>query len=127
MTELTLPKQRNWLRIESLTIAGTSSMLYFLSGASIVLFLVLILVPDLSMLGYLKGKRTGAATYNVAHTYATPIVLLGIGVLLNFGLATALALIWIVHIAVDRALGYGLKSPEGFGTTHLGRIGKGKA
>ena len=98
-------------------------MLYLLSGAPILLFLVLILVPDLSMLGYLKGKRTGAATYNVAHTYASPIALLGVGILLNFGLATALALIWITHIAVDRALGYGLKSSEGFSVTHLGRIG----
>ncbi len=37
------------------------------------------------------------------------------------------AAIWIAHIAMDRALGYGLKpSPTGFTDTHLGRIGKGK-
>ncbi len=33
-----------------------------------VLFVVLILAPDLSMLGYLAGSRVGAAVYNVVHT-----------------------------------------------------------
>jgi hypothetical protein len=31
------------------------------------------------------------------------------------------------HIGIDRALGYGLKYAEGFGFTHLGRIGKASA
>ncbi|WP_240639249.1 DUF4260 family protein [Micromonospora ureilytica] len=31
---------------------------------------------------------------------------------------------WAFHIAVDRALGYGLKTTEGFEHTHLGRMGK---
>ena len=39
-------------------------------------------------------------------------------------LFSALALIWFVHIGVDRMLGYGLKYPEGFKLTHLGTIGK---
>ena len=34
------------------------------------------------------------------------------------------ALIWINHIGVDRLLGYGLKYSDGFGWTHLGRLGK---
>ncbi|NMM27217.1 MAG: DUF4260 domain-containing protein, partial [Glaciimonas sp.] len=38
-------------------------------------------------------------------------------------LFSALALIWFVHIGVDRMLGYGLKYPEGFKVTHLGTIG----
>lgn len=36
----------------------------------------------------------------------------------------ALALIWFVHIGIDRMLGYGLKYPEGFKITHLGTIGQ---
>ncbi len=35
-----------------------------------------------------------------------------------------IALIWLVHISVDRALGYGLKLPGSFQDTHLGRIGR---
>ena len=33
-------------------------------------------------------------------------------------------MIWLAHIGIDRALGYGLKYSTGFGFTHLGRIGK---
>ena len=33
-------------------------------------------------------------------------------------------LIWLAHVGVDRALGYGLKYGTGFGDTHLGRIGR---
>jgi hypothetical protein len=36
----------------------------------------------------------------------------------------SIALIWMAHIGIDRALGYGLKYSAGFGFTHLGRIGK---
>ena len=39
-------------------------------------------------------------------------------------LLLSIAMIWLAHIGVDRALGYGLKYSEGFGFTHLGRIGK---
>ena len=41
----------------------------------------------------------------------------------NNALFSALALIWFVHIRVDRMLGSGLKYPEGFKVTHLGTIG----
>ena len=34
------------------------------------------------------------------------------------------ALVLLGHVGMDRALGYGLKRPTGFGDTHLGRIGR---
>ena len=33
---------------------------------------------------------------------------------------------WL-HVGLDRALGYGLKYPSGFGDTHLGAIGRRRA
>ncbi len=33
-----------------------------------------------------------------------------------------IALIWLTHIGVDRALGYGLRYPSGFKDTHLQRL-----
>jgi hypothetical protein len=33
------------------------------------------------------------------------------------------AAVWIAHIAIDRALVYGLKPSTGLQDTHLGRIG----
>ena len=37
-------------------------------------------------------------------------------------LLVQIALIWITHIGVDRALGYGLKYPTAFKDTHLQRV-----
>jgi hypothetical protein len=33
-----------------------------------------------------------------------------------------IGVIWIAHIGFDRALGYGLKYPDSFKATHLGRV-----
>jgi hypothetical protein len=76
------------------------------------------------MLGYLIGSRTGAAVYNIAHTTALALPLAVAGYLAEQPGVLAVALIWIAHIGIDRALGYGLKYPTGFGDTHLGRIGR---
>jgi hypothetical protein len=39
-------------------------------------------------------------------------------------LTLSIAMIWMAHIGIDRALGLGLKYDVGFSFTHLGRIGK---
>lgn len=86
----------------------------------------LFLVFDLSAIGYLKDRRTGAMTYNIGHSLIGPAI--GI-VLYACGGPEWLLLIsmaWVFHILVDRALGYGMKHTEGFGHTHLGKIGKAK-
>jgi hypothetical protein len=57
--------------------------------------------------------------YNAAHTYLLPLLLVPIGMALDFHLVLALGLAWIIHIAVDRAIGYGLKYPAAFKRTHL--------
>ena len=88
------------------------------------MFALLFLVPDLAMLGYLAGKRIGAACYNLAHSYATPAALAAIALALHARAVLPLLLIWVAHIAFDRLLGYGLKYVTAFGDTHLGRTGK---
>jgi hypothetical protein len=40
--------------------------------------------------------------------------------------AVAVALVWSAHIGFDRALGYGLKYPEGFAAMHPGRLATGQ-
>ena len=45
-----------------------------------------------------------------------------LGVFAGGDLAVQVALIWVAHIGVDRALGYGLKYPTGFADTHLQRV-----
>ncbi|WP_246299272.1 MULTISPECIES: DUF4260 family protein [Microcella] len=88
------------------------------------------LLFDLSALGYLRSPSVGAALYNSVHNYAWPAVLGAVALLMSAsspelsticGLA---ALAGAFHVAVDRALGYGLKRPDAFTHTHLGWIGR---
>jgi len=112
------------IRLEWATVAVVGIVLYALSGTSWWLFALLILAPDLSMLGYFAGPRVGAIAYNALHILVVPLLLALAGYVLVNSMATAIGLIWIIHIAVDRALGYGLKLSTGFQDTHLGRIGR---
>ena len=112
------------LRLEGLALLAAMAAIYAWHGSSWWLFAALFFAPDLSFAGYLLGPRPGAAVYNAVHTTVVPAVLLGIGLALGQPLAVALAVIWLAHIGFDRALGYGLKYPDGFGFTHLGRIGR---
>lgn len=107
------------LRLEGAVVTAIAAYLYSQTGASWWLFAILILAPDLSMLGYLKDTKLGARCYNAAHTYLAPAILWGVLTLAGEPLADPLALIWVVHIAFDRVLGYGLKYPDAFGHTHL--------
>ena len=112
------------LQLEGLAVAAVSAILYAHTGAPWWLFAALWLAPDLFMLGYLAGPRWGAHCYNSVHTYLGPTTLSAIGLLFHHAALFPFALIWFNHIGIDRLLGYGLKSREGFGITHLGRHGK---
>ncbi len=109
---------------EGAALAGLAALTYAKLDLSWGVFAAGILVPDLSFAGYAFGARAGAAVYNVVHSTLAPLAL---GVLAaSFANRTgeAAALIWLVHIGFDRALGIGLKFASGFNDTHLGRIGR---
>jgi hypothetical protein len=96
--------------------------LYADGGHSWWLFAALVLAPDLSALGFLAGPRVGTVSYDLVHTEAWPVALGAAGVLGGSETAIAVALVWLVHIGVDRAVGYGLKYPSAFRDTHLQRV-----
>jgi hypothetical protein len=108
------------LRIEGLVLLAGSLLLYAQNRGEWWVFLALLLAPDVSMLGYLRGPAVGGAVYNLFHNYLPPAVLALYGVL-SGNQALLLALIWLAHIGMDRLLGYGLKYSSGFKDTHLGR------
>ena len=112
------------LRIEGAGIFGGALGAYVWLGQPWWMFAVLILVPDLSMLGYAAGPRAGAVLYNAVHTLAGPLIALGLAAGLHQPGFAGLALIWLAHVGLDRMLGYGLKYGSGFGDTHLGAIGQ---
>ncbi len=115
---------RTLLRLEGLAVLGGALIAYDQLGAGWGAFALLFLLPDLSMLGYLRDARTGALLYNAAHSYLGPAALIALGALGTQPVALAGGLIWLAHIGLDRMLGYGLKYQEGFRATHLGRIGR---
>jgi hypothetical protein len=114
------------LRLEGLAALVAAVTAYWFIGGNWWLFALLLLAPDLSMLGYSAGEKTGARLYNLVHTYTVPATLGAIGWFGGIGWLVPVALTWIAHIGMDRALGYGLKYPGHFKETHLGRMGGNK-
>lgn len=110
------------LRAEGVILLASTVALYGRAEESWWLFALLFFVPDLSMVGYAAGSRTGAMVYNAFHTSAVAIVLAVMGVIGDQEMLTAVGLVWLAHIGFDRVLGYGLKYPEGFKETHLQRV-----
>ena len=87
-------------------------------------FLALILAPDLSMIGYLFGNKSGAFLYNVFHHKGIALLIYALGYYLSIENIQLAGIILFSHLAMDRILGYGLKYEKGFKYTHLGEIGK---
>ena len=116
-----------WLRVEGLAAFLAAVAAYFALGGGWAFLLLLFLAPDLSMLGYPAGPRIGALSYNLLHSYALPLALLGAAWVSDTDLGRSVALVWIAHIGFDRMLGYGLKHASGFHDTHLGPIGRGRS
>jgi Domain of unknown function (DUF4260) len=115
-------RPRLLLRLEGAAAAAAALLVFFHHGQPWWLLAVLILVPELTFLGYLRGPRIGAAFYNGAHTYIAPLVLVAVGDFVQSSAAIAVGLVWLVHVGGDRALGYGLKYPTAFKHTHLERV-----
>ena len=115
---------RTMLRLEGLMLFAGMTLLYAIWDGSWWVYAIMFLVPDLSFVAYLAGPRAGAIVYNAAHSYMAPMALMTSGFALSSPLVLSVAMIWLAHIGIDRALGYGLKYSAGFSFTHLGRIGR---
>jgi Domain of unknown function (DUF4260) len=119
-----MPSVRFWLRAEGLAGLALGWVVWQSFGGELLWFVPALLLPDISMLGYLRGPRLGALTYNVAHNWSIGGLVFAIGAALEInGLAMA-GTILVGHTGIDRLLGYGLKYPTAFQDTHLGRIGR---
>jgi len=85
-------------------------------------YLALILVPDLSMIGYAFNNKIGAITYNIVHHKGIAIGLYILGQYIHNDWLQLAGLILFGHSSMDRMLGYGLKYYSGFKKTHLGEL-----
>jgi len=87
-------------------------------------YLLLLFTPDLSMLGYLAGPKTGALLYNLVHHRAFALLIYVAGVYLSNPTLILAGVILFGHSSLDRTFGYGLKYSDSFQNTHLGKIGR---
>ena len=116
----TLPRRRIAGLAAPVLVAGLASLLIATDGGGWYA-LAFALMPDLALLvgmtpGLAKGQLHPRAVplYNALHHPAGPI-LLALASLAGLGTpALAAALAWGTHIAVDRAVGYGPRTREGF-------------
>lgn len=118
--KISLPKIL--LHAEGLAVLIVACTCFGRAGFSWTWFAITILLPDAFLLGYLAGARTGALVYNFGHTYLAPLVLASILYPLAGTQTLWVPLVWMAHIGLDRALGFGLKYPTTFKDSHLARV-----
>lgn len=111
------------LKLEEFGMLVLGMMLFTFLDYSWWVFPVLILLPDLSMVGYLANNKMGAALYNIFHHKGLAILFYLVGVLIGNDILMLTGIILFSHSSLDRMLGYGLKYPDSFQHTHLGWIG----
>jgi len=130
---------KNLLRLEELAQFLACVITMGIIDAPWWTYLLLLIGPDIGMLGYLVSARVGALFYNLLHHKSLAII---IGLLVPY-LAIELGpedgglddyryqfivagFILYGHASMDRIFGYGLKFGDNFHHTHLGWIGKGR-
>ncbi len=115
---------KNLLQLEELGQFLFAIFLFTQLSYSWWLFPACLLLPDLSMAGYLINPKAGAWSYNFFHHKLVAILVLIAGFLFNIPLVELIGIILLGHSSMDRIFGYGLKFNDDFRHTHLGWIGK---
>lgn len=114
------------LKLEEFGLLILGIYMFGTLGINLWILPVVFFVPDLSMLGYVRGPKTGGTLYNVFHHKGIGVALYLAGVFINSELLQLSGIVLFSHSCFDRMLGYGLKYERGFRFTHLGEIGSGK-
>jgi hypothetical protein len=113
-------KPLRWLRLDGLTLFAAALVLFGATHQPWWLVPAVILLPDLFMIGYVRGTRIGANVYNLGHAYPLPAIMSVVGAVGHHPLTLALGLLWLAHMGMDRLARYGLKYDKSFQHTHLG-------
>ena len=87
-------------------------------------YLLILIAPDISFIGYTAGNKIGAVCYYLFHHKGIATAIFLPGFILKDELIQIVGIILFGHSSMYRMLGYGLKLNQGFKYTHLGTIGK---
>ncbi|MFX0555557.1 DUF4260 domain-containing protein [Maribacter sp. CXY002] len=111
------------LKLEEFAMFVLGIFMFGLLGYPWWLFPVLLLTPDVGMVGYLINAKIGATMYNLFHHRGIAILLYFMGMYFSAPIVQLIGVVVFSHAAMDRIFGYGLKYEKGFRFTHLGEIG----
>jgi hypothetical protein len=114
------------IQLEEAAMLGLGIYLFSLLPYVWWVFPALLLLPDVSMIGYAFGSKAGAWLYNLAHHKGIAIGVYILGVYTQSEVLHLAGVILFSHSCMDRLFGYGLKYEKGFTFTHLGEIGPDK-
>lgn len=115
------------VKIEELAMFLFAGFLFWNTDFSWWWFPALLLVPDLSMIGYAVNTTLGSYCYNIVHHKAVALVIFVMGFYGGNAIIELAGIILFAHSSMDRIFGYGLKYPDSFFDTHLGTIGSNKS
>ena len=92
------------LHAEGLTLFIAAIVLYAYTQGNGWAFLLLILTPDLAMVGYRVNPRVGSLVYNAVHTSVLPLTLLVIAWVAGWMTVIHIALIWLASQSLNWTL-----------------------
>ncbi|MBP6575343.1 MAG: DUF4260 domain-containing protein [Flavobacteriales bacterium] len=126
---------KNLLRLEELAQFLSCLLALIVADMPWWVYPILLVGPDIGMLGYLINPRAGAISYNLLHHKGVALLLMVSGMYMNAvtifetdswnsDLMLWTGVILFGHASMDRIFGYGLKFGDNFHHTHLGWIGK---
>jgi len=122
-TKMSVSQPLLFAHLNGLALFIGSIVAYGIFSGDWLAFIVLLLVPDLGMLGYLVNKPIGAWIYNIVHSYALAVVIMLAGYALGMDSVISFGLILMAHIGMDQVVGYGYKFADAeFSDTHYKRL-----
>lgn len=114
---------KSLIKIEELAMFLFAGFLFWNTDFSWWWFVALLLVPDISLVGYAINNKTGAYLYNIGHHKGLALLIYIIGFVMGTAVIELAGIILFAHSSMDRIFGYGLKHIDSFRNTHLGKIG----
>lgn len=111
------------LLLEELAMFLLAAAALYVFNAAWWIYLLLLVGPDVGMIGYVINERIGAITYNLFHHKGVAVLIFLAGVFIDSSVAMLAGTVLFGHSSMDRLFGYGMKYFTGFHHTHLGIIG----
>jgi len=118
-----ISQPRIFAHLNGLALFVGSIIAYSIVSGDWLAFILLLLVPDISMIGYMVNSTVGAWLYNIVHSYTLAVAVIVAGFALDHNTIVSLGIILMAHIGMDQIFGYGYKYADGkFSDTHYKRI-----